>query len=183
MRMETESEMPALAPGESWRSVGRRARGVSVGMGGGEVEEGEELVDADGLEPVGAGAGAGAAVGCGFGVSELGFSEGVLEGEDAADELAEAGADVPVELPPALVELGLLPCELLLSSSPSPFPPPKSIPTLSHAFTILSFASFSSLLLQFLATQLAALPSMFPVEQWHLKSVSEAQPSVVRVVM
>ena len=181
--METESEMPALAPGESWRSVGRRARGVSVGMGGADVEEGEELVDAEGLEPVGAGAGA--AVGCAVGLSELGFSEGLLDGEDAADELADAGVDVPVELPPPLVELGLLACELLLSSSspPSPFPLPKSMPTLAHAFTILPSASFSSLLLQFLATQLADFPSMFPVEQWHLKSVSEAQPSVVRVVM
>jgi hypothetical protein len=48
-RTDTLTPMPAFAPGESWRSVGRRARGVSVGMGGG-VEGCEVWVVEDGLE-------------------------------------------------------------------------------------------------------------------------------------
>jgi hypothetical protein len=45
----TEREIPALAPGESVRGFGRRARGVSVGIGG-SVGSGVEFADVELLE-------------------------------------------------------------------------------------------------------------------------------------
>lgn len=134
-KMLTLSEMPAFAPVESCRSDGRRARGVSVGMGASLVVEEWEDAEAEGSAPTDVTPGAGASVGLDV---ELLFPLLIVPVDVGTPEVAlpirVMLAAVPVELPPPFVEL-LPPPELV--SSALPLPLPTSTPTALHPAFIL----------------------------------------------
>lgn len=81
-KMVTLTDMPALAAVESWRSVGRRARGMSVGLSGASVSVGWE----GGSVSVGFAVLVGGGAGAGF---ELGLG-GVWLGEDGEVDAEES---------------------------------------------------------------------------------------------
>ena len=80
-RTVTETEIPAFAPEESWRSVGRSASGVSVG------EEGEVV----GVEGIGLGVCEGFAADPVGTVGVVGFEAEFVVGGDGS-EIEEVGA-------------------------------------------------------------------------------------------
>lgn len=84
----TLTEMPALAAGESWRSGGRRERGMSVGVSGASVSVGWE----GRCVPVGLAVfdGGGAGVELELGAGEPGLE---VEGEVDAGESEEKNGD------------------------------------------------------------------------------------------
>jgi hypothetical protein len=173
----TLTDMPALAPAESCRSVGRRASGVSVGIGGSPVGEDEEVEDADGLKDEGLGAG----TAVGFEASSEG---GAVEVDEFGIPLLEDELMVVLEEldglaePPVVVLAAGL--ELELFSSP---PSPGSAPAASHAPFTCSVAFFRSSSSHSLFKQLAASDNTVPPAQWHAKSVSLLHPSFVKPFM
>jgi hypothetical protein len=159
-RTVTETEIPALAPEESWRSVGRRARGVSVG------EEGEVV----GLEGVGlwlCEGFAGALVGPVGVALDVGGNESVLE-EVGAAAFEELGSCVVETLEDSVddisaVELGLS-SDVVLVDPPSS-PSPMSTPVDSQPDSTCCIAFCRSSVLHLLFRQLSDADSTVPFSQ------------------
>jgi hypothetical protein len=152
-KTDTETEIPALAAAESWRSGGRRASGVSVGWGAVVVEGGKvDTVVGELLELVGSALEAGGVVGLGF------------DGEFVAGGVSELELGLSVEL--------MVSDDTELCPSPSPSPSPSLLPSRScpppaalQAFAIFPFASCCSSSSHAFFTHESAFFSMSPFEQ------------------
>lgn len=166
-KRDTETEIPALAPGESSRLGEMGAKGWSVGSGGEFVDGGFDVgrVNED----------------------ELAF---VVLGVEVKFPLGPTVLDMLVDVAAFEVGVGIVEVPLPdgVASAPSPFlfpVPPLPLPPLAalQALSILSCDFFALFASHVLFTQVSAFFSRSPLEQWHAKSVSEAQPSVVNVLM